>query len=207
VSFERRPRIVIYRPDGRFIRKRVLPVPLADRHAYASPNKALESVAVVPGVGMVTGPERPMRRDPANQVTLYALDGRRWRYPLRRAPDDSLVALEGLPDGTLIALERAHGSFLMLPVIISLREIPPLTRSNTRLSPRTVAVLSTSRGWSVDNFEGLAWHEGRRFFMVSDDNARRVQRTLLVYFEILPGNRDFEKNALQEFEPVQENGH
>jgi hypothetical protein len=34
-------------------------------------------------------------------------------------------------------------------------------------------------------FEGLTRHRGQRFFMVSDDNRRTLQSTLLVYFELL----------------------
>ncbi len=47
----------------------------------------------------------------------------------------------------------------------------------------TLAVLDSSQGWSVDNFEGLARHRGLKFFMVSDNNFSALQKTLLVYFE------------------------
>ncbi len=49
----------------------------------------------------------------------------------------------------------------------------------------TVATLDSYQGLHIDNFEGLARHHGNRFFMVSDDNDVFVQRTLLVYFELL----------------------
>jgi hypothetical protein len=46
----------------------------------------------------------------------------------------------------------------------------------------------------VDNFEGLSHHQGLKFFMVSDDNFKALQKTLLVYFELTstgdPGARD-----------------
>jgi hypothetical protein len=38
----------------------------------------------------------------------------------------------------------------------------------------------------MDNFEGLAHHEGNRYFMISDDGRNPLQRTILMYFEILP---------------------
>jgi len=47
-------------------------------------------------------------------------------------------------------------------------------------------VLDNTKGWLLDNFEGLTQHQGRYFFMVSDNNDNRLQRTLLTYFEILP---------------------
>ena len=52
------------------------------------------------------------------------------------------------------------------------------------LDAREIAVFDSSEGWNVDNFEGLTRHQGRRFFMVSDDNGKAIQRTLLVYFEV-----------------------
>jgi len=48
-----------------------------------------------------------------------------------------------------------------------------------------VAPLDSYQGLHLDNFEGLTRHHGNRFFMVSDDNDVFVQRTLLVYFELL----------------------
>ena len=49
----------------------------------------------------------------------------------------------------------------------------------------TVALLDTAQGYQIDNFEGLTRHKGNRFFMVSDNNDLFVQRTLLLYFEIV----------------------
>ena len=52
-------------------------------------------------------------------------------------------------------------------------------------APEPIVILDTSQGWSVDNFEGLARHRGMKFFLVSDDNFKGIQRTLLVYLELL----------------------
>ena len=48
-----------------------------------------------------------------------------------------------------------------------------------------MATLDSDHGLQIDNFEGLARHQSNRFFMVSDDNSVFIQRTLLVYFELL----------------------
>ena len=44
---------------------------------------------------------------------------------------------------------------------------------------------NSKRGWKIDNFESVARHEGNRYFVISDDNENPIQKTLLLYFEII----------------------
>ena len=82
--------------------------------------------------------------------------------------------MDWLPDGSLLTLERGLG-LLGLPIVITIRRTAALpAEPGTVLAPRTIAVLSTSRGWRVDNFEGLARHRGMKFFAVSDDKRERL---------------------------------
>ncbi len=184
ISFEERVRIARYRPDGRWLGDEPLPPPLQDSRAYADPNLALESVTIDPQWGLLTGPEQPLRGEAPGYVPIYAQNGRRWLYPLHSAPASSLVAMESLPDGSLLTLERAFVS-LLRPFVISLRRTR-LLADQTLLKVENVAVFDTSDGWLLDNFEGLTQHRDHRFFMVSDDNTNPLQSTLLVYFELLP---------------------
>ena len=52
--------------------------------------------------------------------------------------------------------------------------------------------LKLARPYTVDNFEGLAAAPspsgGLRFYLISDDNFSKSQRTLLVAFDWRPGN-------------------
>jgi hypothetical protein len=182
VSFEHRPRVRVYDMRGRRLRAESLPAPLEDRHRYAHPNRSLESITRHPRHGLLVAPEQPLRGD--ETLRLYGQDGRAWRYALRSAPGSALVALEALPDGRLLALERAFVA-PYLPFEISLREVE-LIPDDDRAQVLDLAVFSTADGWRLDNFEGLARHRGRRFFMVSDDNDSVWQATLLVYFAWLP---------------------
>ncbi len=185
VSFEGQPRIDVMDPRAVWVARYPLPPALADVDRYRHPNKALEALAHLPGRGPVTAPERPLWDEAAEVVPLYDLKGRHWRYPLSGDTNGSLVALEALPGGGLLALERSFVSPLH-PLRIRLRRVPAPGEGGGPLAVEEVALLSTGDGWRVDNFEGLAHHRGRRFFMVSDDNGRAAQRTLLVYFELLP---------------------
>lgn len=184
VSFEGKPRIVRYSPDGRWRGEETLPSILRDTRNYRSPNEELESVAIDAHWGVLTGPETPLRGDPKGQIRIFATNGRSWNYPLGNAPGSALVAMEALPDGSLLTLERAFVAPLR-PLVISLRRTE-LPDAATQLKVDDVAILDSSQGWLLDNFEGLTRYRDQRFFMVSDDNCSAWQSTLVVQFELLP---------------------
>lgn len=205
VSFERSPRIVLFRPDGRYVETLRLPADLAGGERFSSPNQGLESLTWLPVTGFLTAPERPLTGDGDGIVSLFALDGRVWRYPLLATPKASLVDMQARPDGSLLTLERGHG-LMFLPIVISLRHTR-VTAENAgqRLAVTTLATLDSSRGWSVDNFEGLTRHREGKFFMVSDDNFSALQKTLLVYFQALNVVDTGDRKNSPDFEPRQQN--
>jgi hypothetical protein len=181
VSFEGEPRIARYRPTGQFIADVPLSGPLRDIRNYRY-NRMLEAMCIHPREGILTAPEEPLDRA-AGTAYLYRTDGNAWRFT---SSHGGIVALECLPDGDVLVLERDY-STLSLRWIITLRRLhlPAGTPPDSLLPAETVATLDSYQGLHIDNFEGLARHHGNRFFMVSDDNDVFVQRTLLVYFELL----------------------
>lgn len=181
VAFERLPRVTRYATDGVLLETLAMPRPLADVAGYAAPNRALEGLAEHPIYGPVVVPEAALSDDRPGTVSLFALDGRRWAYKTAEAANSSPTALEALPDGRLVVLERAFVSVLW-PLVISLRIADP--GADAEMEVATLARLDSSEGWRLDNFEGLARHRCDRFFMLSDNNNRRYQRTLLVYFRL-----------------------
>lgn len=203
ISFERRPRLARYSTDGRFLEPIALPAPLAEAGGYASANKSLESVTRHPDFGWLTAPEWPMRGSPSGHINIWSTAGMRWAYPLRDVPNNALVALEALEDGSLVTLERGHG-MLYSPLVIALRRTFPLDAGpGSPPQVATAAVFDSSAGWRIDNFEGLARHRGHRFFLVSDDNENAVQTTILLYLELVdPGPTDYQ---LPELDTLQEN--
>ena len=182
VSFEGQPRIARYSPTGKWLGEESLPAMLEDVERYAHSNRTLEAVTWHPGWGILTAPERPLQEGPVDRVPICALTGRCWVYPLYKAPNSALVAIETLPDGSLLTLERAFVS-LLRPLVIALRRTRLPDAPEGPLTVEDVAVFDTSRGWLLDNFEGLTHHRSQRFFMISDDNSHFLQSTLLVYFE------------------------
>ncbi len=185
ISFERRPRLARYSTEGVFLEPIPLPSPLQASTAYASANKSLESLTRHPRLGWLTAPEWPMASSAAGELEIWSIEGRRWAYPLRDVPNNALVAMEALEDGSLVTLERGHG-WLYSPLIISLRRSLPLTEGAPGVpGVATAAVFDTSAGWRIDNFEGLSRHRERRFFLVSDDNENTAQTTILMYIEMV----------------------
>lgn len=185
VSFEVKPRVVRYSPKGEWRGEETLPALLRDVRNYRDSNQALESVTLDPRWGVLVGTEVPLRNAPAGQIRIFASGGRFWNYPLGSAPDSALVAMEALPDGGLLTLERAFVNPLR-PLVISLRrtELPAPGTEQTLLKVADVATFDSSRGWLLDNFEGLTRYRDQRFFMISDDNCNAWQTTLLVHFEL-----------------------
>ena len=185
VSFEQRPRITVFRPDGEFLRDIPLPVSLRNIDDYTGDNNELEAVAMHDEFGIITAPERPLKTAAPGKFTLYSMDGREWTYPPLDPEYSTLAGLETMPGGDLLVLERRFSS-MFEPVIFALRRLR-LSRNgeNPDLPVSEVVHFDTSKGWAIDNFEAVARHEGNRYFMVSDDNDSVFQKTLLVYFEVL----------------------
>jgi hypothetical protein len=187
ISFERRPRILRYSTTGRYRGEWKIAQKWRNRRTYRSENKAMEAIALHPRWGLLAAPEWPLRkaRDSHHYPIIRLDDNRQWLYPRFPAPKAGLVAMEVMDDGGLLTLERAYVS-MWQPMYIVLRRSEPLPKPrNKPQKTDIVAEFNSAKGWSLDNFEGLTRHHGQRFFMVSDDNSRSLQRTLLVYFELL----------------------
>ena len=182
VSFEREPRIARYRPDGTYLADVPLAAALRDVPRYRGGNKMLESVCLHPREGILTAPEKPLDNE-TGAARLYRPDGSSWRFP---ASHGGIVALECLPGGDVLVMERNY-STLSLHWTITLRRLrlPAGTAPDSLLVAQNIATLDSDDGLNIDNFEGLARHRGNRFFIISDDNDVFVQRTLLLYFELL----------------------
>jgi hypothetical protein len=186
VSFEQKPRVLGFQPNGAYLHAYPLPEPLSDINAYQDPKDALEALALHPEFGLLTAPMRPLVSAAQGVFTLYALDGRQWRYPSIDTQHSDLVSLETMPNGSLLALERKYEGFFR-PVVFAVRRIQltPGSKDGSMLPVQDIVRFDTSDGWAIDNFEAIAGHQGNRFFMVSDDNESAIQKTLLLYLEIL----------------------
>lgn len=179
IGFEREHRLQRFRPDGYPIGDPLRPPGLVD----ADHNAGAEALAAHRHEGLIVGLEGPVRGLAEGNTRLFAPEsGRHWRYPLAPEAGSALTALEAHGDH-LLALERAFAP--PAPLVISLRRVR-LTDSEMA-EVETLARLSSSRGWRLDNFEGLTRLDDERFLMISDDNFIRLQSTLLSCFRLRDG--------------------
>jgi hypothetical protein len=184
ISFERKPRIVRFRPDGQAIDEIPLPAPLQLPGNYTSSNRMLEAVCHDPVLGMLTTPEAPLTGELKGYTRIYGVSGKSWLYALYG--NNNISAMECLGNGQVLVLERDFGRlFGFTTVVLRLAVLPAQPKPDSPVDVHTETILDAAKGHLIDNFEGLARHRGRRFFMVSDDNDLFIQRTLLLYFELL----------------------
>lgn len=183
ISFERFPRVVRYRPDGYAIADDPLPAPLGNAKAYRDENRMLEGICHDPRYGILTMPEEPLKQETPGYNRIYSLNGKSWRYPL---PDPNrVVSLACLGNGEVLVLESGFGLRFWRAQVTLKRTYLTDAGADTPLEVQTLFTLHAGAGYQIDNFEGIAHHRGKRYFMVSDDNDFFLQRTLLMYFELL----------------------
>ncbi len=181
ISFEGRNQVEAHDPVGHDLGPVALPPALTDPALFRHRNKGLEALARHPALGLVSGPELPPED---HRIPLIDQQGRRWFYPTFE-PDGALVALEAMPDGGLMVLERAFTPPFS-PWVITLSRIAPTPANlGTTLEPRLLARFDGTEGWRVNNFEGMTRHRGNRYFMVSDDGGHPLLQTQLLYFEVM----------------------
>ncbi len=182
ISFERQHRIERYTPDGQWLDTLSLPSRLRDEKYAPRGNRSLEAVTRHPLFGLMTGPEQP----PDGIAHYLAADGERYWTFTTGELEGALVALESLPNGDLLLLERAYTS-IFSPWVITLSRIPlsELQSGKSEVESQTVARMDSSEGWLIQNMEGLTRHQGMSFFMVSDDGNKPWAQTQLFYFRVI----------------------
>lgn len=184
VSFEGETRVDAYRPDGSYLDRRTLPTELNDKERFPGGNQGLEALTTLSDAGLVSGPQRPFTDSDRSFLHLYASAGQHWWFKPLDPDHSSLVALETLPDGRLLLLERRYISFFQA-VLFAVRVVDPREApAGGELAVTDLAIFDSSKGWRIDNFEGIAHHTGNRVFIVSDDNSNPIQKTLLLYLEL-----------------------
>lgn len=182
IAFEGIPRLIRFTPQGKAIKNIELPPVLSDKRAYRHGNNSLESVTFHPRYGFITAPEQPLRGQPSNLHTLYSTKGQRWSFKAYPAENSGISALETLPDGNMLILERAW-SGIFSPLVVSLRYLDFQQCSQAgACAAQDLQVFSNYL--LVDNFEGLTHIQGNQYLMVSDDGGEAFLSTTLTLFTL-----------------------
>lgn len=184
ISFEGDAKLGLFGEDGRRIKKYKLPRVLRNPDNYRSRNKSLEALALHPRYGALLVAEWPLKRDHKKHQTIYSLSGRKWHFKAEGERKSAVTAIEVMDDGSVLVLERSFISYFD-PLVITLKKVYLNGCQNRVCKSKVLAKLSSHKGWDVDNFEGLAKVGKHRYVMISDDNDNFLQKTLLIYFEVL----------------------
>ena len=180
ISFERKPRIDVFNLNGKKLRKYKIAKELRYIGNYQTKNKALESIAYSRKYGIITAPELPLIGADEGLHVVYAKD-KKFKF----FASSSLTAMEFIDEDRLLTLERSFNQLTRQRVIV-LKEVDLSKVKNGICHSKVLAMLNSSKGWKLDNFEGLTKVGKNKFLMVSDDNRGFFQKTLLVLFKIIP---------------------
>ncbi len=178
ISFERKPKVSQFDLTGVKIKNLSLPLVLEDIKNYQGKNSALESVVMHPDFGVITVPQRPLKHTDDKFHTLFSLE-KRWRFKA----DADITAIETMPDGSLLVLEREFRLFGMGHTVW-LKKVPLKICTGGFCQAETLAKLDSTDGWKLDNFEGLVRIDRDRYLMISDDNGSFLQKCIVVLFQV-----------------------
>ncbi|WP_341878475.1 esterase-like activity of phytase family protein (plasmid) [Aminobacter sp. P9b] len=181
VAFEDGPAIHRFKPDGMPVEAVALPGTLSDVAQYNEPNSRLEAVAATSDRGIVTAPEEAMQGQPGDTHTIYGLDGGRWTFPTFQPKRSNLKAIETMPGGQLLVLERTRET-KGGPSIGRLRVVDPQA-----CAAETCTATELDAGASTllnDNFEGMARLTDELYLAVTDKTKKETPSTQFVLFSV-----------------------
>jgi hypothetical protein len=185
LSFEGRPKIARFGEDGRLEMLYKVPYKVSKIRFMRHKNKGLEALAYHPRYGLIMSTEYPIKTDNKKIQTIYSNSGYEWKFKAAAAKNSAVTALEVMDDGNVLVLERAY-SGLFEPLVITLKKVYINKRCHKKhlCKDRVLARFDNSKGWSIDNFEGLAKVGKDRYIIISDDGDNFYQDTILLYFRV-----------------------
>ncbi len=186
VSFERRHRIWRY-PTALDGLPRPVPAPRALNGAPV--NGGLEGIAVLSDGAVLGVTERHANEDGSLKGWLMK---DRAAHEIAYMPANGLnpTGLAPLPDGGVLVLERVLTlSGIHARIVRVSKNRLEMARRNAGTRVRGEILADLKHPMSADNFEGLALRRDRAgrllLYLLSDDNFRPFQRTLLLQFRMI----------------------
>lgn len=197
IAFEQNHRIGRFPVSDKGIGAAIAYLPLTPDMKRQPPNKSLESVCVLRGPSnkgaLVALSERyPSRGGKLHRGWLQATGspaGAWSQLDIRNVDGFDLTDCRGLPDGSLLILERRfRWSSWYEGVKVRLRRFPAIEiKPGVELEGETL--LDADIGYEIDNLEGLSVHRSAQgetvLTMISDNNFNSfIQRTVLLQFTL-----------------------
>ena len=187
VSFESRDRVSRYEVAQGLGTAQPAPVTMPAAIDKLVPNKGLEGIVRLADGRLLAIAERTLDEAGNALAWLVSDDGTSDPLTYRRDPPYQVTDLARGPGGAIYALERRF-STLAGPGMRIRRLDQTSIKPGGLIDAAVIGEMDASL--SVDNMEGLSIIRGRNgetlFFVISDDNLNRLQRTLLLVFELKP---------------------
>jgi len=186
VSFEQRPRIMIYdvNRDGPF--GAATAGPQLAGVAALPPNASLEALAADAAGNLVVGAEGGGGATPIWVAPLDAAAPVESRFAYRPELGFSLTAMDHGPDGGFYLVERFYAPVIGARARIMFIPQDAFGAEGDVIEGEQLALLAAPL--PVDNFEGIAAVRrpdgGTRLYVISDDNFSPRQRTILYAFDV-----------------------
>src|ERR1043166_1700183 len=189
LGIERVNRIVRFDLGRHGLLARGEPIPVPPGIQRLPYNKGLECLVFVPrdlprGGTLIAISERGLDRD--GNLQGFLLDGAIWsEFSVKRIGDFDVSDCAVTPNGDLLVLERSFSR--LKGVGLRIRRVPL-----ARLAPGATidgpALFEADMHYQIDNMEGLSVHRGAGgelvLTLISDDNFRIIQRTILLQFTL-----------------------
>ncbi len=183
VAFEREHRLWRYAPAANPLAGRPAPLPAPPQLESLRSNSGIEGLATLSDGALFALAEG--RREAAESPAYLLRDGAWSSLAYRRHGTFRPTGAATLPGGDLLIVERRFniidGVGVRLRRIAAARIVP-----GALLEGEVIAALAAPR--TVDNFEGVAARRSAGgetlVYLVSDDNFKPVQRTLLLMFAL-----------------------
>lgn len=182
IVLEDGPAVARFTSRGEHVGDIALPDRLRDRSRYSGKNSRLESVAFDARRGALTAPETPMLGEPRDMHTLYAADGTTWSFKAFQPERSDIKAVELMPDGNVLILERTRVEKGALP-IARLRYLDRASCTGGGVC-RPVELSAPANAMLEDNFEGLTRLSDNLFLMVTDRKGKDPESAVFVLFTV-----------------------
>jgi hypothetical protein len=192
IGIEREHTVLAYNFAEGGLRSRGRSIPLPDFVRRWWDNRGIEAMGIMPPAGPHAGKlvglsERSSDSEGPNEGFVMGRDGSNpFRFAVMRADGFDTTALDFLPNGDLVILERFFSP--RRGVAMRLKRVKSaLIQPDAVLTAEILVTLDNTH--HIDNMEGLSIHQGPTgetlFTLVSDDNFSIAQRSLLLQFRWL----------------------
>jgi hypothetical protein len=176
------PRLSLFDGQGRRLRDLPLPPELRDVARLRSKGNGLESLALHPKLGYLVAPEKPLADQPRRTHVVYGAAGPALAFHTGEAGSTNIKAMETLPDGRLLILERDRLNDVTIRPF--LRVIDPAACPVADPCSIPAVPLALLPPFDAD-FEGIAWLGANRVLLASDDRIDGQFRTVFALIELV----------------------